>query len=121
MVYYYIFNKHGDVTHLWSQSGTCKVSYEFDTFGVERNPDKKDENPFQYCGEYLDLSSDTYYLRARNYRLATGRFLTEDPFCDGLNWYTYASNNLLMLYDLSGLMTEIELREQLNSMILILV
>ncbi len=115
MVYYYILNEHGDVTQLWSQSGTCKASYEFDAFGVERNPDKKDENPFRYCGEYFDLSSDTYYLRARNYRPATGRFLTEDPICDGLNWYTYANNNPVMLYDSSGLMTEAELREQLNA------
>ena len=74
MVYYYIFNEHGDVTQLWSQSGTCKASYEYDAFGVERNLDKEDENPFRYCGEYFDLSSGTYYLRARDYRPGTGRF-----------------------------------------------
>ncbi|WP_313180118.1 RHS repeat-associated core domain-containing protein [Lacrimispora sp.] len=78
MVYYYILNEHGDVIQLWGQSGTCKASYEYDAFGVERNPDKEDVNPFRYCGEYLDLSSNVYYLRARNYRSTTGRFLTED-------------------------------------------
>ncbi len=78
VVYYYILNEHGDVTQLWSQSGTCKALYEYDAFGVERTPDKEDENPFRYCGEYFDLSSSTYYLRARDYRSSTGRFLAED-------------------------------------------
>ncbi len=36
VVYYYIFNEHGDVAQLWSQSGTCKASYEYDSFEVER-------------------------------------------------------------------------------------
>ncbi len=102
MVYYYIFNEHGDVTQLWSQSGTCKASYEYDAFGVERNLDKEDENPFRYCGEYFDLSSRMYYLRARDYRPVTGRFLTEDPIRDGLNWYAYANNNPIMFDDPSG-------------------
>ena len=78
MVHYYIFNEHGDVTQLWSQNGTCKASYEYDAFGIERNPDKEGENSFQYCGEYLDLDTNTYYLRARYYDPTTGRFSSED-------------------------------------------
>ncbi len=117
MVYYYIFNEHGDVTQLWSQSGVCKASYEYDAFGVERSPDKEDENPFRYCGEYLDLESNTYYLRARNYRSTTGRFSTEDsvrgimrklpndmrvPDPLSLNLYTYTHNNPLYYQDPGG-------------------
>lgn len=37
------------------------------------------------------------------YRATTGRFTSEDPVRDGLNWYTYANNNPVMLYDPSGL------------------
>jgi RHS repeat-associated protein len=117
VVYYYILNEHGDVTQLWSQSGTCKASYEYDAFGVERNPDKEDENPFRYCGEYFDLSSSTYYLRARDYRPITGRFTREDtlhcaknqlpngqevPDTLSLNLYTYGYNNPLSYQDPSG-------------------
>ena len=117
VVYYYILNEHGDVTQLWSQSGTCKASYEYDAFGVERKPDKEDENPFRYCGEYLDLKTNTYYLRARNYRSVTGRFTSEDTLqCVknqlpnkqevfdplSLNLYTYCHNNPVFYTDPSG-------------------
>lgn len=103
MIYYYVLNEHGDVAQMWGQSVTCKASYEYDAFGNEKNPDKEDENPFRYCGEYLDLETNTYYLRARSYRVSTGRFTSEDPIRDGLNWYTYANNNPLMFVDPLGL------------------
>ena len=103
MVYYYILNEHGDVTNLWSQSGTCKASYEYDAFGVERTLDKEEENPFRYCGEYFSIEDGTYYLRNRNYDLRTGRFTQEDPIGAGLNYYTYCGNNPISFVDPYGL------------------
>ncbi len=85
VVYYYIFNEHGDVTQLWSHNGTCKASYEYDAFGVERNLDKEDKNPFRYYGEYFDINSGRYYLRARYYDPAIGRFLAEDTHWNPTN------------------------------------
>ena len=117
VLYYYIFNEHGDITHQWSPNGVCKASYEYDAFGVERNLDKKDENPFRYCGEYFDLDTNTYYLRARSYRSESGRFLTEDSvekvtrkmpneqeITDplSLNKYTYCHNNPVYYTDPTG-------------------
>ena len=96
-------NEHGDVTQLWSQNGACKASYEYDAFGIERNSDKEDENPFRYCGEYIDLETNTYYLRARNYDPRTSRMLSKYPLKDGLNWYTYCGNIPLMFVDPMGL------------------
>ena len=117
VVYYYIFNEHGDVTQLWGQNGTCKASYEYDAFGIERNPVNEDENPFRYCGEYIDLKTKTYYLRARSYRPESGRFLVEDSvervtqkmpnrqeITDplSLNKYTYCHNNPVFFTDPYG-------------------
>jgi len=77
--------------------------YEYDAFGNERNPEKGDENPFRYCGEYLDLETNTYYLRARSYNPVIGRFLSEDQIRSGENWYIYANNNPIKFIDPDGL------------------
>jgi hypothetical protein len=91
MVYYYILNEHGDVTQLWSQSGTCKVSYEYDDYGIERNLDKEDENPFLYRGEYYSIELNSYYLRSLDNNTSTGRFLTEDTYWN-VNNMIYGDN-----------------------------
>ena len=72
------FNAHGDVVGLTNNSGDVTKTYRYDAFGVEINPDPNDKNPWRYCGEYLDLETNTYYLRARYYQPSTGRFLSED-------------------------------------------
>jgi RHS repeat-associated protein len=117
VLYYYILNEHGDVAQQWDPNGACKSSYEYDAFGAERNPDKEDKNPFRYCGEYIDLETNTYYLRARSYRPGTGRFLSEDsveavtrkmpnkqeiPDPLSLNKHTYCHNNPVSYIDPTG-------------------
>lgn len=99
---YYIHNGHGDVSQIWS-NGAYSATYEYDAFGGEKGYRVEDENPFRYCGEYLDLNSGAYYLRARDYRPATGRFTSEDPARDGLNWYTYCKGNPILYVDSNGL------------------
>lgn len=60
-------------------------------------------NPFRYCGEYLDSETGLTYLRNRYYDNAIGRFITQDPIKDGLNWYVYCGNNPVMFVDPMGL------------------
>lgn len=75
---YYTFNAHGDVVGLMSSSNELVKSYDYDAFGNEKNPDEGDVNPFRYCGEYWDSETGTYYLRARYYAPAVGRFTQQD-------------------------------------------
>ena len=84
-------------------SGDVVKSYDYDAFGVERDPDPEDTNPFRYASEYFDAETGNYYLRARYYDPGTGRFLAEDPIRDGLNWYTYCGGNPVAFVDPSGL------------------
>ena len=49
-------------------------TYDYDAFGNEAEPSSTDTNPFRYCGEYFDTETGTYYLRARYYDPAVGRF-----------------------------------------------
>ena len=44
-----------------------------------------------------------YYFNARWYDPGLGRFITEDPVKDGINWFAYANNNPLRYIDPTGL------------------
>ncbi|NLH01616.1 MAG: RHS repeat-associated core domain-containing protein, partial [Clostridiales bacterium] len=105
---YYLYNGHGDVIQLVDATGTVAKEYDYDAFGNEKNISESDVNPLRYCGEYYDLETKTYYLRARNYDPITGRFLSEDTYPGdvkdplSLNLYTYCGNNPIMYTDPSG-------------------
>ena len=75
---YYTFNAHGDVVGLVSAAGTQTKTYDYDAFGNEKDRVGSDPNPFRYCGEYFDVESGSYYLRARYYDPSVGRFTQED-------------------------------------------
>lgn len=99
---YYRTNFHGDVSALANSSGTATQTYKYDSFGNEWT-ESTSANPFRYNGEYTDLSSGLIYLRNRYYDPSIGRFISEDPIKDGLNWYVYANNNPIMFFDPFGL------------------
>ena len=103
VVTYYLHNGHGDVNMLMDADGNVTKQYSYDAFGVEQNMVASDTNPFRYCGEYYDKETDNIYLRARYYSPVQGRFITEDPIHDGLNWYGYCGGNPVMFFDPSGL------------------
>jgi len=101
--YYYFFNAHGDVTGLVNASSELCAGYSYDAFGNAKGAGGSVSNPFRYCGEYYDTETGTYYLRMRYYDPSIGRFLSEDPICDGLNWYSYCASNPVMYVDPWGL------------------
>lgn len=96
----YRLNAHGDVIKHGSRI------YDYDAFGNQLTENEGDTNPFRYCGEYTDLETNLIYLRNRYYDPSVGRFISEDPIRDGLNWYVYCGNNPLRYVDPSGLKPE---------------
>ena len=100
---YYLKNSHGDVVGLYNGDGTAVSTYTYDAFGNQLSENENDTNPFRYCGEYFDAETNNIYLRNRYYNTSTGRFITEDPIKDGLNWYVYCGNDPIMFVDPSGL------------------
>jgi RHS repeat-associated protein len=62
-----------------------------------------DKNPFRFNGQYFDVETNYVYLRHRYYDTSLGRFISEDPIFDGMNWYVFAANNPIMFHDPSGL------------------
>jgi len=51
----------------------------------------------------LDEATGLYYFNARWYDPQMGRFTTEDPIRDGMNWFAYVNKNPLGFVDPSGL------------------
>ena len=119
-MYYYRQNSHGDVTALVNEFGEEIRTYSYNAYGKENgfvlNPmgdrtilfqwkaeTENYYNPFRYCGEYYDDETGLIYLRNRYYDNSIGRFITEDPVRDGLNWYAYCNGNPVMYVDLWGL------------------
>ena len=105
---YYVTDMHGNVVQLLDESGNVTKTYEYDSFGNEVKPEKKDENPYRYCGEYYDKETEEVYLRARYYQPSVGRFITRDTYTGesneplSLHLYTYCYNNPIMYSDMDG-------------------
>ncbi|MBK7786822.1 MAG: RHS repeat-associated core domain-containing protein [Gemmatimonadetes bacterium] len=60
---------------------------------------------YHFAGREYDSESGLYYMRARYYDPALGRWISEDPIgiAGGLNVYAYAGNDPVNLTDPSGL------------------
>ena len=117
--YGYLLDGHGDVAALVNPAGKIVLDYAYDPFGNEATyqPDETAQrnNPFRYCGEYWDAETQTYYLRARQYDPATGRFLSEDThwnpgnmtadrlsILQSSNLYPYCIGNPIQFADREG-------------------
>lgn len=105
---FYLYNGHGDVVQLTNGVGTVTKTYDYDAFGVEMSPDSEDTNVIRYSGQYFDVETGTYYLQARYYDAAIGRFISADSYLGkdndplSLNLYTYCNNNPIMYVDEDG-------------------
>ena len=105
---YYLHNAHGDITKLVDSAGNVQNSYSYDAFGNNTSYTEKVENRFRYAGEQYDAVTGQYYLRARYYDPAMGRFINEDTYRGQIenpssqNLYTYCVNNPVIYIDPSG-------------------
>ena len=112
--YVYKKNAHGDISATVDMLGNTVYEYTYDAYGNEDTdygmyryggkitPTLTDTNPYRYAGEYYDLETGFIYLRARYYDPTLGRFISEDPICDGINWYSYCAGDPVNFVDPSG-------------------
>ena len=57
----------------------------------------------RFTGKDYDEVTGLYYFNARWYDPRLGRFTSEDPIRDGMNWHVYVNNNPLRYVDPTGL------------------
>jgi len=105
---FYGYDGAGSVRQLTNTAGVVTDTYEYDAWGNEVNSTGTTPNSYLYRAEQYDSDLGLYYLRARYYNPATGRFLSRDPE-DGnavdpasLHKYLYAGGDPVDMLDPTG-------------------
>ncbi len=96
-------DEQGSTAYITGNDGHAENCYLYDAYGNVLESRESIDNRILYTGQQCDQETGQYYLRARYYNPAAGRFLQEDTYRgDGLNLYAYCANNPVMYYDPSG-------------------
>jgi RHS repeat-associated protein len=111
---FYGYDGSGSVRQLTNSAGVVTDEYEYDAFGHSFTTLGTTPNNYLYRGEQYDNDLGLYYLRARYYNPATGRFLSRDPENgdptdpQSLHKYLYAGGDPVNRIDPSGRADSIE-------------
>jgi RHS repeat-associated protein len=76
---FYVYDGGGNVRQLTDSNKNMTDEYEYDAYGNSFTKSGTTPNNYLYRGEQYDSDLGLYYLRARYYNPATGRFLSRDP------------------------------------------
>jgi RHS repeat-associated protein len=111
---YFLYDGLGSTTDLTDGNGNVTTTYGYDVFGATRSQSGTPDTVFRFTGEQRDSDSDMYYLRARYYDPAIGRFLSQDPLRSlaispqSLNRYPYVGSNPVNRVDPTGMVAWIK-------------
>ena len=99
----YHLDEQNSTAYITDSDQRVENSYQYDAFGVIKSKTESIYNRILYTGQQFDSITRQYYLRARYYNSAIGRFVQEDLYRgDGLNLYAYCANNPVIYYDPMG-------------------
>jgi RHS repeat-associated protein len=110
---YYHYDRTGNTVALTDSSGavTDQYAYDLDPFAFNVTKSESTSNPFTFVGQFgvMDEGDNLFFMRARYYDAAEGKFLNEDPigFEGGdLNLYAYVGGDPVSWMDPTGLSGE---------------
>jgi RHS repeat-associated protein len=105
---FYHYDGQLSTRQLTDASAQVTDKYTYDAFGLLLNRSGSTENDYLYTGEQYDPNVGFYYLRARYYNPANGRFLTMDTWPGmrfeplSLHKYLYCESGPVGKWDPSG-------------------
>lgn len=105
----YLEDAQGSTTAVVKEDGTLSAAYTYSDFGeTEEITGSSFDNEICYTGGVYDDTTGLYYLNARYYDPANGRFISQDTFRGTMDnpgqWhlYAYCANNPINYVDPSG-------------------
>jgi RHS repeat-associated protein len=102
---YFVYDGLGSCRALVSSNGIVVAKYDYDVYGSVRGQEGQRANSFKYVaqiGHPTDEETGLIYMRARYYDPEIGRFISEDPGFNRVNWYQYADGNPVNRLDGNG-------------------
>ena len=103
-VLYYHHDVLGSTRLLTDAAGAAVATYTYDAYGNLVSSTGSITNPLRYAGQYEDVTTGLYYMRARYYDPAIAQFLSVDPqVAQTKAPYAYASGNPVSITDPRGL------------------
>lgn len=106
--FFYHYDKQMSVRMLTNSAENVTDTYIYDAFGILLQKTGTTQNNYLFAGEQYDPNAGFYYLRARYYNPAYGRFISMDPWHGNifepasLHKYVYAYNNPMNYIDPTG-------------------
>lgn len=105
-----LYDGHGSTRAISLDTAPTSLAqnYDFDAYGNALGDISAALTPLLYAGEYLASTANQYYLRARHYDTANGRFNRLDPFAgnnsdpQSLHKYAYVHSDPVNNIDPSG-------------------
>jgi RHS repeat-associated protein len=113
VTHWYVYDGLGSVIAELDDNNNLTTSGQFDVYGAPRAGTRQGGSPTSSQGYVGELGHVTdagtgglIYMQARYYDPGLGRFVSEDPSCNGANWYTYCNNNPTNETDSNGKMPQ---------------
>jgi len=102
---WYVYDGLGSVIGTLDANGNIISTRKYDVYGAIRGSSGPSGTRHKFVGKLGHPSDDEtglIYMRARYMDPVTGRCESEDPACNGINWYVYANCNPVRSVDPTG-------------------
>jgi RHS repeat-associated protein len=102
--YFYHVDLVGSVRAITDGQGQVVARFGYEPFGVtvQASGSLAGDEVHKFTGKPEDVAIGLYYFNTRFYDPTVGRFTSQDPKKDAINWYAYPRWNPLVMSDPTG-------------------